>query len=111
MHIHDDRFVAEINRLKQFGELLGVGQILQVVESRHLFHVFQIGTRTKSLAIAFQDDDTDVVAAVEPIEDLGQFAYQFGIQRITHLGTVKVDPSHAFAQLHFYCLEIHCRVI
>ncbi len=107
MHIDDDGFVAEIYGLEQFGEPFGISDVLVVAIARHILHVGQVGTRTKSLAIAFEDDDADVGAAVEPIEDLGQFAYQFGIQRVAHLGAVEVDPCHAFAQLYFYCFEIH----
>lgn len=64
MNAHDDRFVAEINRLEEFGEPLCVGDVLVVAEARHILHVGQVGTGAEALPVAFQDDDADVVAAV-----------------------------------------------
>ena len=107
VHIHDDRLVAIINGAKQLGELLGIGNVLIMAVARHSLHIGQIGTRTKGFAVALDDDDANIIAAVEPVENLCQFLYQRVVQRIAHLWTVEVDPSHTLAQLHLYRVEIH----
>ena len=109
MNVNDDGLIAEIDGLKQFGEFLGIGYVLVIAETGHLLHIGQIGASAKSGSVALQDDDTDVVTTIEPVEGLGQLAYQLGIQRVAHLGAVEVDPCHAFAQLYFYRGEFHFR--
>ena len=108
MHVDDDRLIAEIDGLKQFRQLLCVVEVLRITVLSHRFHIVEVGASTKTLAVAFEDNDANVVAAVEPVEGFGQFAYHFGIQCVAHLRAVEVDPCHAFAQLYFYCVEIHC---
>ena len=107
VHVHNDRLVAVINGAKQLGELLGIGNVLIMAIARHSFHIGQVGTGAKSLTVALDDDDADIIAAVEPVEGLCQFFYQCVVQRVAHLRTVEVDPSHTLAQLHLYRVEIH----
>ena len=107
MYADDDCLVAKIYSLEQLGEFFGIRDILIVTEASHVLHIGQVGTSTEGLAVAFQDDDADVVTTVEPVEDLGQLSDQLGIQGVTYLGAVEVDPSHTFAQLYLYRIEIH----
>ena len=109
MHAHDDGFVAKVDGLKQFRQLLRIVKVLRIAVVGHRFHIVEVGTRTKTLAVAFQDDDADVIAAVEPIEGFGQLTYHRIVQCVANLWTVKVDPGHAFAQLYFYRGEFHFR--
>ena len=89
-------FIYRIDAAEQLGESLGISQVLGMAEIGHFLHIGQVSTSTERFPVAFQDDDTDVVAAIQPINGFGELADHLGIQRIAHLGAVKIDPSHAF---------------
>ena len=66
-----------------------------------------MGSGAEGLSFDFEDEDTDVFAAAKPSESHGELVNHQRIQSITHLGTVEVDPRHAFSQLYFDSLEFH----
>ena len=98
--IGNDRLVAEINGLEQIRKPFGIVEILVAAVGRHLLHVVQIGAGAKRLAISFNNNDTDVVATVQPTENLGKFGNHGGIHGVAHFRTIQINPCHALAELY-----------